>query len=112
MPVAASKGTTVNLLVAVTTGTSIPASVPNTSNSPRVHVRGAGTITGGTLIIEEALDPNYTGLWSQLQSIVLTTLTANAELVIHITGTIGAIRARLSANVTGGGTVSVDLVSN
>ena len=58
----------------------------------------------GVLSIEEADDDDYTGTWS-----VITTVTqsaASSEDVVHITGAVRAVRARLSTGVTGG-TVTV-----
>jgi hypothetical protein len=114
MTVATLKGQTTELLPALTTtGTGVAVSVPISSKCPRFHVRGAGTISGGTIIIEEALSPDYTGTWSQIQSIAASGLTGGAEQVIHlIDSTISAVRARISSNITGGGSVSVDLVSD
>lgn len=110
--VASTKGVPVALLSAVTTGTGKGISVPITSSNPRFHIRGSGTISGGTIILEEALDPDYTGTWSNLQTITASTLSGGAEQVVRVIGTIGAVRARISSNITGGGNVSVDLVSD
>jgi hypothetical protein len=77
------------------------------------YVRGIGTITGGTLIIEEAdwnqfIDVDYTGTWSQIQSVTLSTLSGGAQLSIHITdSSYGFVRARISSTVTGGGSITV-----
>lgn len=109
---ASNKGIVVSLLSAVTTGTGLGVSLPISSNLPRVHLRGNGTTSGGTIVIEEAQDPLFSGTWSLLQTVQATTITASAEQVIHIWGTISAIRARVTSNITGGGTVTVELVSN
>lgn len=112
MPAASQKGVATTLLAPVTTGTGLGVAVPITSKNPRVHIIGAGTISGGTLIIEEALDPSYSGTWSQLLSVTASSLTGGAEQVLHILGTLSAIRARISSNITGGGTIAVTLVSD
>ncbi len=108
------KGVATSLLpLLTTTGTGDSVAVPITSQHPRFHVRGAGTITGGTIIIEEALDPDYAGTWSQITSIAASGLTGGAEQVIHLVdATLGSVRARISSNITGGGSVSADLVTD
>lgn len=110
--IALMKGVLVSSLSAATTGTGTPVNVPITSDHLYIVVLGAGTISAGTLILEEAHDPEYAGLWSQLQSIDLTTLTGADALIIHINATFRAVRARLSADVTGGGNVTVQFMSN
>lgn len=111
MPAASQKGVPIALLPALTTtGTGTAVVLPITAGMPRIHLRGVATITAGTIVLEEALDPAYAGTWSQLQSILGTTLNG-AEQVIHILGTVGAIRLRITTNIAGG-TISADLVSN
>jgi hypothetical protein len=80
-------------------------------------IQGAGTISTGVLSIEEAYwkdldgsgpDPVYAGTWSVIQSVTLTALTGGAQQVVHVTGSVWALRARITTNVTGsGGSVSV-----
>lgn len=78
-----------------------------------IIVQGAGTITAGTLLVEEAYydkdkEAPFAGTWSIVQSVTLTTVTAGAQVAFHIVGSFWAIRARFSVNVTGaGGAVSV-----
>lgn len=112
MTVSATKGSVVPLLTAVITGTGIGVTVPNNSHHPRIHVRGSGVISSGAVVIEEALDPDYAGTWSLLNTIVASGFTGGAEQVIHILGNIGAIRARVTTNIGGGGTMSIDLVTS
>lgn len=114
MTVAALQGQITELLpLLTTTGTGVAVSIPNSSKNPCVYVRGAGTITGGTIIIEEASDVAYAGTWSQIQSIAASGMTGGAEVAIHLSGvTLKGIRARVSSNITGGGSVSADLVSD
>lgn len=112
MTVSATRGSVVPLISALTTGTGLGVAVPNSSHYPRIHARGSGTISGGTVIIEEALDPDYTGTWSLLATLTAVSFTGGAEQVIHILGNIGAIRARISSDITGGGNMSVDLITS
>lgn len=113
MPVtAAPRGMITPLLTAVTTGTGDPVTFPVNSSNIRVHSRGAGTVSGGTIVIEEANDPLFSGTWSTLQTITASALTGGIEQVLHIVGTLAAIRARISSNITGGGTVTVEVVAD
>jgi hypothetical protein len=113
MTVAAAKGVDTVLLAAATTGTGTAVAVPITSTLTRVRVTGAGTISTGTLIIEEAGAPDYSGTWSNLYTVTGTTLTGGAVQVIHIFGTLGFIRARIGTTVTGsGGSLAANVVSN
>ena len=85
MTVASPKGVITELLpLLTTTGTGASVSVPITSSYLRVHIKGTGTITGGTIIIEESSNPDYTGTWSQIQSVAASSLTGGAESVIHL----------------------------
>jgi len=113
MAVASVKGVTVPLLAATTTGTGTGVAVPITADQIRVVVTGAGTIAGGTLILEESNLDTYAGTWSTLLTITGTALSGGAQQVVHIFGTIGFIRARIGTNVSGaGGTLAAELVSN
>lgn len=69
---------------------------------------GAGTISGGTVKIESAAAPDYAGTWNELDSLTAADLTGGAASG----GTYpmppgGFVRARVSSNITGGGTVTV-----
>lgn len=110
--VESAKGIIVILLNLVTTGTGLGVALPITSTNPRVHIRGAGVITGGNIIIEEAIVPDYAGTWSQIYTIAALGFSGGVEQVVHIYGTIGAIRARISSDIIGGGTITVELVSD
>lgn len=71
-------------------------------------VEGAGTIAGGTLKIESnANSPSYSGTWNELDSIDLTTLSGGKAYHNTYPGMLAFVRARLSINVTGGGSVTV-----
>lgn len=81
-----------------------------------VYVTGFGTISTGTLLLEEAdwdkdKDPAYQGTWSQIQSIDLTASTGGGNLgnttAYHVPASApgtyawGYIRGRISVAVTG-----------
>lgn len=82
-----------------------------------LYVRGIGTISGGTLLIEEADygddEAPYSGTWSQLASIACSDVTGGAQKGVHLTlGAYGYLRARISSNVTGGGSIAVVMLSD
>lgn len=71
-----------------------------------------GTTSGGTIIIEESDLASYTGTWSQLYSQAASGFTGGAKLCLHIELGAGAwVRARISAEVTGGGTATVSILN-
>lgn len=80
----------------------------------------AGAIASGNLVIEEAFyfkpgtggteernEPPWAGPWSLIQTINAVDLTLGATQVVHITGSIWALRVRVSVVVAGGGSVDV-----
>lgn len=82
-----------------------------------LYVRGAGTISGGTLLIEEADygddEAPYAGTWSQVASIACSDVTGGAQKGVHLSlGAYGYLRARISSAVTGGGTIAVVMLSD
>lgn len=78
-------------------------------------LQSTGTTSGGTITLEEAyFDPavlageNYTGTWSTIgTAISASTFTGGAQVFIHAIGSYWAVRARISSDITGGGSVSV-----
>ena len=71
-----------------------------------------GTTSGGTILIEESDLPSYTGTWSQVYSQAASGFTGGAKLAVHVA--IGAgmwVRTRVSATITGGGTVTTTLTA-
>jgi len=103
-------GAKLKVLNAVTTGTSAAVAVRGQGREVSCYIYGSGTIAGGAVQFEEAHDEAYTGTWAAIgtpQTVVDATVK-----VVHSTGCVGAVRARVSTNITGGGTVSVDIVLN
>ena len=94
----------------VTTGTS-PAFDARDYLAPALYVIGSGTISGGTLVIETADTPAYSGTWSAIYTVTCSDVSAGKQKYIGITGPngYGCIRGRFSADVTGGGTVALIL---
>src|SRR6185437_6137509 len=101
-------------LAQVTTGTGMAVQVPQGVSQLRIDVIGTGTISGGTLVLEEAPTPNYAGTWSALSpsagAIAVSAVSGGAVQAFHFLGVFGAVRGRVSSNVTGGGTITVAVV--
>lgn len=78
-------------------------------------LQSTGTTSGGAITLEEAyFDPavlageDYTGTWSTIgTAISASTFTGGAQVIVHAIGSYWAVRARISSNITGGGSVSV-----
>lgn len=73
----------------------------------KFYIFGTGTIAGGAVQVEEAHDPNYAGTWAAIGSPV--TVAQDTIKTVATTGAFGAVRARISTAITGGGTVTVHL---
>lgn len=73
----------------------------------------AGAIASGNLVIEEAFyfrdkgETPWAGPWSVIQTINAVDLTLGATQVVHIMGSVWALRVRCSVIVAGGGSVDV-----
>ena len=99
---------------AATTGTGGVLLPHGRSHWLTVSLQSNGTTSGGTISIEEArYDPavlnglDYTGTWSVIQAVSASTFTGGAQVVVHVPGSFWAVRARISSNITGGGSVDV-----
>ena len=94
-----------------TTGNGNAADMSGQSEYVTIYAFGTGTISSGSLIIEEAHASTYNGTWSQL-STVSCTAVSTAVQAIHLQGNFKFIRARISNNVSGGGNITVHLVAD
>lgn len=99
----------------VTTGTSNPIDMA-LHGIVTIYLRSVGTTSGGTVLIEEAdwgpWEAPYSGTWSQVASIAASTFTGGAQTAYHITDSAyGFVRVRISATITGGGTILASLRS-
>ena len=76
-----------------------------------VYVRGIGTVSSGSLVIEEASEPDYAGTWSPIGSaITATTVSGDKELVTHLAvGAYCNIRVREATAVAPADSVEVYL---
>lgn len=102
------------VVTGVTVGQSIPVDAKS-QNQLSFYFRSLGTTSGGTILIEEAdwsdLEPPYSGTWSQIASISASSFTGGAQLAYHTTApaAFGFTRVRISATITGGGTITAVL---
>src|SRR5262245_19302567 len=94
-----------NAVTASGPGVAIPV---NDSRQVTWLIKGAGTISGGTVIIETADDQHYLGQWNQLDSINATEVSGG-----KLTGNTwpmppgNFIRGSIGDPITGGGNISV-----
>lgn len=93
-------------LNAVTTGTGTEHPM-NDCRQVGWDVVGAGTISGGTVKIESAPTSSYSGTWNELDSVDASTLTGGAVYHGTYPGPLSFVRARVSSNITGGGSITV-----
>ena len=68
-------------------------------------VEGNGTVSGGTVVIETSDRMDYTGTWHELDSVTPSSNAAYQNT--YPAAASGFVRARVSSNITGGGTVTV-----
>lgn len=121
MPILSVSGGPLVLQSAATTGPGRYLPLKGNANDLTVVVEATGTITGGAISIEEAYwkddAPPYSGTWSVIKSLTgATDFTSNAQTVFHANKTgpssFWAVRARISSDITGGGTVTVTAWGN
>lgn len=65
-----------------------------------VYIVGSAGISAGTIKLETAHDPTYSGTWAQVGSDI--TATASAVKVANVNGSYAALRARISTAVADG----------
>lgn len=73
------------------------------------YIVPTGTISGGAVILETAESATYSGTWSALADAI--TLVDGTTIHRSFTGAFQAVRARVSTEVTGGGSVTVRLIA-
>jgi hypothetical protein len=86
--------------------------------SVAIYVIGAGTITGGTVMIETAdyaqasEQAGYGGTWSPVLPVPAVNVTGNAQQMIVLPpAPYSYVRTRVSSAITGGGSVSTTLLA-
>ena len=104
-------------LTCVTTGTGTTINV-RTSPALTVYFQSVGTTSGGAIVFEESsvssAEAVYAGTWSTITTVNASTFSGGAQFAYHIAAPtpLHFLRARVSSNITGGGTVCVRLVGN
>ncbi len=101
------------LLTAATTGNGAVFTPFGAIARCTVVLQSTGTTSGGAVSIEEAFFPNigtmqgveYSGTWSVIQAVSASTFTGGAQIIVHVQGSVWALRTRVSSTITGGGTV-------
>lgn len=95
---------------ALNTAGQVPADLLPSARELTLYVYfGPGT-NGGSVTIEEAHSPTFTGTWATVGSAV-NWAAADRVHAVSVTGAHLALRARISTGITGG-TVSVWAVAN
>ena len=95
-------------LNAATTGTGEPLATNSCKQATWTTVP-SGTVSGGTIVIEQASSRDYAGTWFLLDTIDAANAAAGTEGYGTYPGVVAFIRARITSNITGGGNVSVYL---
>ena len=91
------------LLSAATTGSGTPIDTLG-GTEHNFYVEWAADVTAGVVSLETARFKAYTGTWAVLDT---DTFEAGATNVIHVTGALKAVRARVTTTVAGGAAPSV-----
>lgn len=118
-----SPGSPMRLLTSLTTGNGSVWYPAGTIARATVVLQGEGIISSGAVSIEEAYYDTiggapgieYSGTWSVIQSVTASTLTAtgsSAQSVVHVQGSVWALRVRLSTVIGGGGAMSAWVYGN
>lgn len=94
---------------AATTGNGTAYDLKGESCEITFYIIPSGTVSGGGVIFETADTTDYSGTWSPLADAITPATTT----MVHrsFTGAFQAVRARISSNITGGGSISVRLVA-
>jgi hypothetical protein len=88
-----------------TTGTGRPIAF-NDCRQVNWLIIGAGTISGGAVVIESAHAQDYSGTWNELDNLDATTLSGGKLYGNTFPMPPGAfVRIRISSDITGGGTI-------
>jgi hypothetical protein len=97
----------------VTTGTSRVKDIVNGGEHVTFVFTSVGTTSGGTLLIEETDDPADPQTWSLVYTLQASAFTGGAKTAVHIASVAGlCMRVRVSADITGGGSVYVTVTGN
>ncbi len=86
-------------LSAVTTGTGTAIPI-NRALKSVIYVKWSSGCSAGTIVIEVADLPTYTGTWRTFSTVPW--VAASTTDVVNITEPVGAVRARITSNIVGG----------
>lgn len=95
---------------AQTTGNGTAYQLDSRCRNLTFYIRGTGTVSAGAVQIEHAHDKDYTGTWQPIGTPI--TVVSGEVDAVQLTGAFGAVRSRISTNIAGGGSVTVDLFGN
>ena len=112
-------GTPLKILDAATTGTGGVLNLQGKIRYLTIVAQGSGTITTGAVSIEESFYENippggiesdgipYTGTWSVLTTVTGSALTTGSQQIIHVQGSVWAVRPRITTAIAGGGSMTI-----
>jgi len=118
-PYTLAPGSPIKLLDALSTGTGGVLELQGKIARLTIVVQGSGTISTGALSIEESFYDNipppgfeahgipFTGTWSVITTVTGALLTTGAQQIIHVQGSVWAVRPRITTAVAGGGSLTV-----
>lgn len=106
----ATVGKPVALQSAATTGNGTVVVAQNKIKNHSFYITGSAGVGAGAVTLETAPTPNYAGTWHGLAAAV-TVAATTTKLTTISNSPLGAIRARVSTNVTGG-TVDVTYIGS
>lgn len=95
------------LQVAATTGNGQAMACPASAKEHSFYIFAASGVTGGAIQIESADDPNFSGTWAPLGAPIA--VVASTEIIFNYTGSLIAVRARVSTTISGGGAPSANV---
>jgi hypothetical protein len=91
---------------AQTSGNGTVLAIPPSFRNHSWIITGNGVITGGDVQLETGTDPNLdTNIWAPIN--VAIAVLPGVDQLVQYQGILGFVRARISAAVTGGGSVTV-----
>lgn len=110
----ATKGIPVTLQSVATSGNGTTIAIPTPFRNHKLIVKGSGTIGAGAIQPETADSPTYSSTWAPVGGgpVDITGLSGGGEYSIDFIGIYQFIRARISTDVTGGGSVTVTYVGS
>lgn len=107
----APKGQLVAIQSATTTGNGTVLAIPTDITNHIFYITASNaTVSAGKVFCETSDDPAFGGTWAAIGS--EQTLIQNTKLTVTFQGALAFVRARVSTNVTGGATVSVNYYGN